>query len=393
MKTNISKASDIIQSALTFGINPSLAPMQRICELLGNPQEKFTCIQVAGTNGKSSTSRYLAAILQSFGHRTGLYTSPELISYAERIEIEGRPVDEESFARAIIHVDATAKEDALDLTEFELITAAGLWLFAENKMEYVVLEVGLGGRWDATTVVHPKLAVLTGVDLDHTSVLGNTITEIAQEKIAVLEESTILVMAPTHVEAMQVFKEYAGTTHSPVFEVPLAVTQEENSYQAQNKLTALTAARALLLPNTFDQEAAIQAINNTIIPGRLETLHNNPLLIIDAAHNPASAHMLAQTLDISEYVLLLGVLADKDATGIIEVLCFQPLEIVVTQSSSPRAIPADELAVLVEKISGRTPQVFQTPKDALAVLLKQDNPIVATGSITLAGEVKREFQS
>jgi len=385
------KAMGIINSALKFGINPSLVPIQRMCELLGSPEQRYTCIQVGGTNGKSSTSRYLAAILRSYGFSTGLYLSPELVFITDRIEIKGVPVSDEDFAQAVIRVYETAEADGTELTEFEITTAAALLLFAEHEVEYAVLEVGLGGRWDATTVVDPVLAVFTGVDLDHTAILGDTIAEIAAEKAAIVKMGTKVVAAPTDPAATQVFKARAAEFEVPFIEVPPAETQEVNSYQAQNKLTAMTAARELIGADAFDEGKAQEAMDTTVVPGRLETLHTDPLVIIDAAHNPASAAMLARTLTLPEAILLLAILADKDATGIIEALVPLFPEIVVTQTSSPRAIPAHELAAQVESITGKAPQVFEHPEDALQVLLKQDLPVVATGSITLAGEVKRFF--
>ncbi len=425
MQTSMKTALGIVNDALTFGINPSLEPMRRICALLDNPEKRFTCIQVAGTNGKSSTTRYLAALLKEAGYSTGLYTSPELVSITDRIEIEGNPIDEDSFARAVIHVHRVASEGSVLLTEFELITAAALWLFALFEIEYAVLEVGLGGRWDATTVVSPKLVVLTGVDLDHTAILGNTVSEIAKEKAAVIKEGVRVVAAPAYPDALAVFKARATQKNAPFIEVPPVAQQEQDSYQAQNKLTALTAARVLLGATFMSEKKAEETLDVTVIPGRLETVHKDPLIVIDAAHNPASARTLAATLKRSELsettILLLAVLADKDAQGIIEALVPLFSQIVVTQTASPRAIPAEDLAKLVQAAEGAfragdrthkalardnshetggasfvksesTPLVFSTTKAALAYLLKQDYPVIATGSITLAGEVKRILQ-
>lgn len=423
------EALGLIRDALTFGINPSLEPMQRICELLGNPQNKFVCIQVAGTNGKSSTSRYLAALLQAQGYTTGLYTSPELVSITDRIEINAAPIDEESFARAIIHVHQTARAGAVELTEFELITAAALMLYAKRHVTFAVLEVGLGGRWDATSVVTPQLVVFTGVALDHTAILGNTIAEIAHEKAAIIKGKPLVVAAPMEAGALEVFKARALDEGSAFLVAPAAKVQEKNSYQAQNKLTALTAARELLgvgsfveckqssgaksldeskqssdglkkrhLPELlgakpFDERKAVQALDETTVPGRLEVVCKDPLIIIDAAHNPASARTLTEHFHLPGAHLLLAVLADKDARGIIEALAPHFACIAVTQTKSPRAIPASELAELVREVAGQLPRIFENTEAALAVFLKQSHPLIATGSITLAGEVKAILQS
>ncbi|MCL2530492.1 MAG: Mur ligase family protein [Coriobacteriia bacterium] len=363
--------------------------MKAICTELGNPQQNYRCIQVGGTNGKSSTSRYLAALLQASGHSVGLYTSPELVSITERIEINGTTIDEESFADAVILVHKTAVEAQISLTEFELITAAALLIFAQHEVDFAVLEVGLGGRWDATSVVSPVVAVLTGVDLDHTAILGDTIAEIAAEKAAIIKPSTAAVVAPTDSAALAVFKEEAMKKQARYIEVPSALEPECNSYQAQNKLTALTTARELLGSDALTETKAYQVMDNTVIPGRLEIVHTNPLVIIDAAHNPASARTLVESYSQPKATLLLAVLADKDASGIIQALAPYFAVIVVTQTSSSRAIPAHELASLVEQQTGKAPRTFSSPQEALAELLTQSKPIIATGSITLAGEVKQ----
>lgn len=393
--TELATALGIIGASLTFGINPSLEQMQRICSLLGHPEQQFVCIQVAGTNGKSSTSRYLAAILRAFGYSTGLYTSPELIDLTERIEIEGIPVDEASLARAVLHVHETAAADGFELTEFELITAAALVLFAERGVRYAVLEVGLGGRWDATTVVQPRLVVLTGVDLDHTAILGDTLEQIADEKAAIIKHGVSVVAAPTHREVTDLFQARAAREHARFIAVPAVRAQEFHSYQAQNKLTALTAARELLgdLGDgvDFDEARAQAALDATVVPGRLEIVRTDPLILIDAAHNPASACVLARALrPLPEgATLLLAVLADKDAAGIIEALTPSFTSIALTQTASPRAMPARELADLVQAITNRSFMVFESPELALIEFIKRGkSPIVATGSITLAAAVK-----
>lgn len=388
---NVEKAKSIIDAALKFGINPSLEPIFRICELLGNPQQHYICIQVGGTNGKTSTSRYLAALLRAAGYKTGLYTSPELVHVRERVEVDGVPVEEESFAQAVLTVHAVAEANQLELTEFELITAAAFWIYDQNGVDYAVLEVGLGGRWDATTVVTPVLAVLVGVDLEHTAILGDTITAIAIEKSKIIKPGTLAVAAPTHAEAIAVFKAEAETQGSRFVEVPNVITPEPNSYQAQNKLTALTAFNELLGQDVLAESLAQTVLDQTVIPGRLETMHEDPLVIIDATHNPASARTLVNNFSVEHAILLLAILNDKDARGIIETLAPHFEEIVATQTSSPRAIPVAELAVLVEEVTGIAPETYPSPKAALDVLLQQERTVVATGSVTLAGEVRHIF--
>ena len=167
-----------LEDALKFGMDPSLEPIRAMCAAMGDPQKRYRCVQVAGTNGKSSTTRMIAALLHAQGLRVGLYVSPHLIKYPERIEIDGRVVSDEDFARGIeVALDAAARA-GVQATEFELLTAAALWLFAREDVDWAVLECGLGGRWDATSVVDPQVAVITGVALEHTAILGDTIEKI-----------------------------------------------------------------------------------------------------------------------------------------------------------------------------------------------------------------------
>lgn len=175
------EALEALQGALKFGINPGLGPIERMCAALGDPQGAYRCVQVAGTNGKSSTSRMTAALLRSQGIKTALYTSPELVRYPERMEIDGRVVSDGQFASAVEAALGAAAACSIEATEFELLTAGALWLFAQEGVEAAVLECGLGGRWDATSVCTPQVAVITGIALDHTHILGDTLEAIAAE--------------------------------------------------------------------------------------------------------------------------------------------------------------------------------------------------------------------
>jgi dihydrofolate synthase/folylpolyglutamate synthase len=459
------QALAVLHDALAFGIEPSLVGIQALTAQMGNPQERYRCIQVAGTNGKSSTTRFIAAFLRAHGQRVGLYTSPELVYYEERMELDSAVVTREQFAAAVSAAhkaaEAAIAQGTIALaTEFELLTAAALWLFAEQQVGFAVLEAGLGGRWDATSVVTPEVAVITGIGLDHTAILGNTIEEIAAEKAAIIKRGGIPVLGMGTDVAPDVFKARCAEVGA----IPLVVGEEAlaraeafmrgeaitvageagrpgtgpltqgtvpaarfPAYQTQNIATALVAAEATL-GHPLDPQAVTQALATLTIPGRFELLREYPPLLIDAAHNPQSARVLAEALSgqngdgsilssIAEGcglvgrdkiepspfflrpldpptaapTLLLGILADKDAEGIIDALVplFDPQHIVVTQSASPRAIPADELARLIASATGCTPRSFPSAGEALEALTAEGAAVVATGSITLAGEVKR----
>lgn len=391
------EAIELLESALVFGVDPSLEPIKKACAAMGDPQKRYRCIQVAGTNGKTSTSRMIAAILKQEGLRTGLYLSPHLIEYPERMEVDGRVASHDEFARSIEAAAAAFSEAGIEATEFELLTAAALWLFAEEGVDVVVLECGLGGRWDATSVVFPEVSVITGVGLDHTHILGDTVEKIAEEKSFIIKPGSHAVLAPDLV-AHQVFERRiaeAGTECTKVD--PDAVKQSGISmhgmpaYQEQNLACAMTAVQVLLgrMPSKAVVEAALFSMK---IPGRFEAIQDDPLVIIDAAHNPQSAEVLAREIERAfplpneRPALLIGVLADKDAEGIVEALCPLFDRIVATRSGSDRAMPAQELAMLIEMLAKKPCEVASSIAEARDLLC--DASVIATGSITVAGEVK-----
>lgn len=391
-----------LEGALKFGMNPSLEPIRAMCAAMGEPQKRYRCVQVAGTNGKSSTTRMIAALLHAQGLRVGLYVSPHLVKYPERIEIDGHVVSDEAFARGIeAALDAAARAH-VEATEFELLTAAALWLFAQEGADWAVLECGLGGRWDATSVVNPQVAVITGVALEHTAILGDTIEKIAAEKAPIIKPGCKAVFAHD-LAAREVFEQQAQQVCAPYENANLeAITPFEGelaslpAYQRSNLATALAAVTAAL-GHAPSPENVRMALSGLIIPGRFEILRHDPLVIVDAAHNPQSAHVLAGELQRlfecargfdspPRPALLLGVLDDKDARGIIRELCPLFSRIVVTASSSPRSIPAVELAALVEEECGMRPEIATSISEARELL--RHEPVIATGSITVAGEVK-----
>lgn len=386
-----------LEDALKFGMDPSLEPIRAMCAAMGDPQKRYRCVQVAGTNGKSSTTRMIAALLHAQGLRVGLYVSPHLIKYPERIEIDGRVVSDEDFARGIeVALDAAARA-GVQATEFELLTAAALRLFAREDVDWAVLECGLGGRWDATSIVDPQVAVITGVALEHTAILGDTIEKIAGEKAAIIKPGSHAIFAHD-LAAQGVFERQAQDVGAPYSYAKLDATRAFDDelvympvYQRSNLATAL-ASVTVALGHAPSPESVSIALGGLVIPGRFEILRHDPLVIVDAAHNPQSAHVLAGELrrlfdgDAAIPTLLLGVLDDKDARGIIRELCPLFDRIVVTASSSTRAVPATELASLVAEETGVRPEATHDVRAAQELL--SGEPIVATGSITVAGEVK-----
>jgi dihydrofolate synthase / folylpolyglutamate synthase len=324
-----------LDAALTFGINPSLEPVSAIAEELARPQDAFASVQITGTNGKSSTARLTAAVLRAHGMRIGLYTSPELHSYTERIEVDGSPVSEELFAAGVRAALDAAGHARVEPTEFEILTAAALWVFREEGVDVAVLEVGMGGRWDATSVVDPAVAVITGVGLDHTTHLGDTREAIARDKAHIIKATSVPVLGPGTAgvdspfleraetfdarpqavraigEPTPVAEEYTvryrvlrhpetpdGATTLDVYgihaEYPLLEVHAPR-YQAANVATAVAAAEAAI-GRALDTECTREAVVGVRFPGRFEVVARNPWVVVDGAHNPEAAAVLANAV-------------------------------------------------------------------------------------------------
>lgn len=381
-----------LEGALTFGVNPSLEGIRALTDAMGRPQDAVRFVQVTGTNGKTSVARMIAALLHAHGARTLTYTSPHLESYTERIEIDGVPVDEGTFAAALEAALVATNAVGSELTEFELLTAAALWLARERGCDWAVLEVGMGGRWDATSVVDPAVAVVTGVALDHTDRLGETVEAIAFDKAHVIKPGSVAVLGPGTRPVRETFLERALGVGAPVVEVhgpgtaPPAWSYEIDeppqgpggttrltvhgllgsfghlevrapSYQAANVATAV-AATAAALGHPLDPRSARGALVHMRFPGRFELARVEPPVVLDGAHNPQAASLLAGAIveawpdPAARPLALVGILADKDAEGIVRALAPLVSGFVCTAPDSPRAMPATELASLVETISG-----------------------------------------
>ena len=422
-----------IDSAAKFGIHPSLDTITAMTRALGEPQKAYTCVQVTGTNGKSSTSRMIAALLSAEGQESvGLYTSPELLSYTERIEIDGRAVSEEEFATGIEAAVLAAKTAGVQPTEFELLTAAALWLYREKGVGIAVLEAGMGGKWDATSVVVPDVSVITGVGLDHMEFLGPTLEAIATDKSHIIKDRSRTVLGPGTRGLEEIFVERAkimggdcvavrpiGTT-TPCPEsstARFAITKRPDSpkgcttvkvegvmasygeitilapaYQAANVATAITAAE-VLRQRALDRLAVASALGATSVPGRFQCVAKDPHVIIDGAHNPQAAVVLADSMrdawpdPENRPVVVLGVLADKDAKGIVSALARVACGFVCVTPDSPRALDAEALAGTVHRLTGMKPRIADSVASALDLMHAEGKrDIVVTGSLRTVAE-------
>lgn len=429
----VSLASDT--GVISGDAGPLLETVVEMLNELERPDAHFDCIQIAGTNGKTSTTRFTAAILRGEGLRCALYTSPQLVRYPERMEIDGAPISDELFARGVSAAyeagrrvnerRAAAGESIFTITPFDLLTVAALTVYALEDVDVAVLEVGMGGRWDATSATDPHVVAITGIGLDHMRILGNTLAEIAGEKAAVIKpgRSVILgegVRESSVWEVMQnrcrecevsplgssheVLKRPAHLGDTLDFACETSRERYECSfykplYQAQNASCAIFVAEEYL-GRALDSELLEDSLANCPTPGRFDVLQNEPLVLIDACHNPQSCENFVSSLDeinadvALRPLLLTAALADKDVSGIVDVLVPAFPRIVVTQTASDRAIPADELAQLVlaklEEL-GRPAsdlvKVIPSVPDAVDQLICAGEAFVAAGTITLAGEV------
>ncbi len=388
-----------------FGMRFGLDRMHKLMTVLGMPQRRFASVHVVGSNGKSSTVRMIAAILERHGLRTGTYTSPHLRSFAERIEVGEKPISDADFAAAVTRVAKAAElvnrtqEPDDRVTQFEALTAAAYHELARRRVEVAVIEAGLGGRYDATNVIPSKVQVLTSVGLEHTRWLGPTITDIAREKLDVVRQHATLVLAgDVHPDAVAVAEGVARERHARLVRAPLEADEPlraRGSYQRHNFAVARAAADAFL--GGLDEDAVIRAAREVEVPGRMQQVGERPLVIHDGAHNPAGATALAEALPelvgSRRLVPVIGVLDDKDAAGMLRALLPLADAVVFTRSANPRSLSPATLATLAEQLGGPPAEAVGDPRVAVErarELAGPDGAVVVTGSIYLIADLVRE---
>lgn len=389
-----------------FGMRFGLDRMRRLLTALGQPQNAYPSVHVVGSNGKSSTTRMIAAILQRHGLRTGAYLSPHLVSFAERVRVDDRDAAPERFAAAVQRaaraaelVDRTLGEDDR-VTQFEALTAAALAELASERVDAAVIEAGLGGRYDATNVLPSTVQVLTNVELEHTRWLGPTITDIAGEKLDVVRSGGTLVLGHgLHPDARAVADRVAAERGATVIEAPeepaiavdVAVAGE---HQRRNFAVAVEAARAML--GTLDPAAVATAAAGVAVPGRFEVLDDG--LVIDGAHNPAGMAALARALpgflEGRRLVAVVSILDDKDAAAMLAELLPLCHQVVFCRIDNPRALSPATLASLARQagpVEGMGLHIERNVRDAVALgrELAEDGVVLVTGSLYLLAELLR----
>jgi len=400
-------AERYLDSLEMFGMRFGLERMRRLMTALDSPHERFRSIHVLGSNGKSSTVRMIAALLTAHDLRTGAYLSPHLASWAERIEVAGRPVEDERFAAAVHRVaEAAALVDRTlgpgdRVTQFEALTAAAYWELARAGVEAAAVEAGLGGRYDATSVIRSAVQVLTNVSLEHTRWLGPTETHIAEEKLAVVSEGGTVVAGRLGAGALGVAERVTKERGARLlllgrdFDDPGVPLSPQGAFQRENFAVAVAAAEAFHGP--LDPARVREAAQSVRTPGRLEVVAHDPLTIRDGAHNPAGASALAEALPrlVGErrVVGVMSVLDDKDASTMLGTLLPLFGDVVFTRSSRRDALPPATLASLARQLGGPATHIEPSPRAALArarELAGREGAVVVTGSIYLLSDLARD---
>ncbi len=388
---------------------------------LGDPHDGLRFVHVAGTNGKGSVCAYLASILQCSGMRTGLFTSPYIEHFEERIRVDGQDISADSLLWATLVVRDAAEKVEMQTgehpTEFELMFAVAMMHFARQRCDMVVLEVGLGGRLDATNVVNPKLCVVSRIGYDHTGILGTTLGEIAAEKAGIVKAGVPVVSWPQEGEAAEAIARACERTGAPLSVVDFNQLRTGSvdidagirsfsyrgydyesgllaSYQPANAALAIDSAMLL----GISQEAIAKGVLEAKWPGRFEIIGKKPFVAVDGAHNPQGAAALAHTLDefgLSNVTFVVGVLADKDYAGVIRPLARLAKRFVCYAPSNPRALSACALASAISATMPSVPiDTAPNAGDAITLALQEESPegsIVAFGTLYSIGEVKRAF--
>jgi dihydrofolate synthase / folylpolyglutamate synthase len=384
------RAEDHLLGLELFGMHFGLERMRRLLTALGSPQERFSAIHVVGTNGKSSTVRMAAALLEAHGVRAGAFLSPHLTTFAERIRIGDRDVEPDVFGAAVQRAAAAAAkvdrglEPGDRVTQFELITAAAFDELARRQVEVAVVEAGLGGRHDATGVLRAPVVVLTNVGLEHTRWLGPTIADIAREKLAVVGPDATLVLG----EAAPEVEGLAVATGARIVRPGAAdLDTPLPGYQRTNFAVACAASREQL--GVLDPLVVERVAARITVPGRLQVVAERPLTILDGAHNPSGVEALAAALPERPFVAVVAILDDKDAGAMLRALLPRCERFVCTAAPNPRALSPATLASLVEQL-GASAEIVPAPRAAVIraqELAGPEGAVIATGSIYLIAEL------
>jgi len=403
---------------------PTLQPIRDTLAQFADPQGDYPSVHVTGTNGKGTTTTLISALLRATGLRVGTFTSPDLHAINERIAVGGEAIDDDAFVSLMERLSDVESVSGVTLTRFELLTVAALLHFSDEGVDVAVVEVGMGGTWDSTNVIDSEVAVLTNVDLDHTAVLGTTVGAIAADKVGIFRRDAIAVVATTNAIVVEIAQRRADELHATLWLLGDAFELDENElalggraislrtpfehydevlvslhgiHQGVNAATAIVAAEAFL-GRALGEAVVTETLAHARMPGRMEVISRNPMIVIDGAHNPAGVRALVATLDGAfdvrwERRCVLGMLTGRDlddmvtplvGAGFVEFHCCAP--------RSPRAVPVEELVAVLQR-HGAIAFAHPNAKSALAHARERssdDDLIVVAGSLYLVAEVRGE---
>ena len=417
------EAIEYIHSTSNFFCKPGLDRIRELCHGLGNPQKELKFIHIGGTNGKGSVSSMLNSVLIAEGYRVGLYTSPYILEFNERMRVNGQNISNDRLAGLTERVKKTADKMTDKPTEFELITAIAFEYFKEEKCDVVILEVGMGGRLDATNIIdRPLLSVITGIALDHTAFLGNTIEQIASEKAGIIKEKSVVLFGGEDTTAEAVISAEAVNMQAKIYKTDysrLKITRSDldgtvfdyreksklkisllGSYQPRNAAIVTDAVDLLnKVGLTIGDNALREGLSSARWPARFEIINKEPLVIFDGAHNPQGISAAVESVKAyfgnKKVVVLTGVLRDKDYLSISKSISEIALCAYTITPDNPRALTAEKYARILEQ-NGTSSVPCSTVKEALGfainTALEKDTALICLGSLYVYGEVVREIE-
>lgn len=415
---------DFERVAPNHQVEPTLAPLVDTLALFADPHRDYPSIHVTGTNGKGTTTTLTSALLHATGLRVGTFTSPDLHAVNERIAVNGEPIDDNDFVGLLERLSDVEQVSGVVLTRFELLTVGALLHFSDEGVDVAVIEVGMGGTWDSTNVIDGDVTVLTNVDLDHTAVLGTTISAIAHDKVGIFRADAVAIVATTNAIVVEIASERAAQLGAELWLVDDRFALERNDlalggrvvsvrtpfstyedvlvslhgiHQGMNAATAIVAAEAFL-GRGLGEDVVFATLAHARMPGRMEVISRNPTVVVDGAHNPAGMRALVATLDGAfdirgERRCVLGMLSGRDledmiapllGAGFTEFHCCAP--------NSPRAMPVDDVVAALRR-HGATAMRHPSGVAALAHAKERssdDDLIVVAGSLYLVAEVRGE---
>ncbi len=405
-----------------FGIKLGLASISRLMRGLGNPQDRFSSIHIAGTNGKGSIAAFLSSVLAQGGYKVGLYTSPHLVRFNERIQINGRPISDKDVAR-VAEVVQRIYTQGEPPTFFECATAMAFYHFASEKVDWAVLETGMGGRYDATNVVHPEVSIISNISMEHQEYLGNTLAKIAREKAGIIKKNAGIVTGTRQKSALKVIEQVATEKEVPLYRLGKEIRIRKNKegsftylgigrrwpqvkigmigdHQVTNAALALGALELLQKKGVYlTDEAVYEGLAATRWPGRLEVFSRKPFILLDGAHNPSAVRTLKKFLENSfssrRLTMVVGVLEDKAWKPMLRDLAAVAHRIILTRPQYERAADPHKLASFLRPLK-QDLVVIPKLSDAISFALEETSKadaVCITGSLYTVGDARAYLDS